>query len=120
VRKRRKRWVKLLLRGHLDVFLAEARQAFPRGKIQEGEKALEYFEKNRNRMRYREFRERGYFIGSGVVEAACKTIVTQRFKSSGMHWSEQGLSHLLSIRTALLSNRYEEFWRSLLPTPAAA
>jgi hypothetical protein len=119
-RKRRKRWVKLLLRGRLDIFLAEARQAFPPGKVQEGEKALDYFEKNHARMRYRYFRERGYFIGSGVVEAACKTLVTQRCKGTGMHWSEQGLSHILSIRAALLSNRYEEFWRSLKLPPLAA
>jgi hypothetical protein len=117
--KRRKRWVKLLLRGCLDVFLTEARQAFPNGKIKAGNKALEYFENNRNRMRYRYFQDRGYFIGSGVVEAACKTIVAQRLKGSGMHWSEQGLSHILSIRTALLSNRFNEFWRSR-QTPAAA
>lgn len=119
-RKRRKRWIKLLLRGHLDRFLMEARKAFPTGKAPEGEKALNYFEKNRNRMRYRYFTEHGYFIGSGVVEAACKTIVTQRFKGAGMHWSEQGLSHILSIRTALLSNRYDEFWRSLQPLTVAA
>jgi len=111
-RKRRRRWVKLLLRGRLDLFLAEAKSAFPPEKVQEGEKALDYFEKNRERMRYRYFREHGYFIGSGVVEAACKTIVTQRFKGSGMHWSEHGLSHILSIRTTLLSNRYDEFWAS--------
>jgi len=118
-RKRRQRWVKLLLRGRLDVFLAEARQAFPPGKIEAGKKALDYFEKNRDRMRYRDFRDRGYFIGSGVVEAACKTIVAQRLKGSGMHWSEQGLSHILSIRTALLSRRYDEFWQSLPSLTAA-
>jgi len=119
-RKRRKRWVKLLLRGRLDVFLAEARQAFPPDKIEAGEKALDYFEKNRDRMRYRYFRERGYFIGSGVVEAACKTLVAQRLKGSGMHWSEQGLSHILSIRTTLLSRRYDDFWRSLSTLAPAA
>lgn len=119
-RKMRKRWVKLLLRGRLDLFMTEARLAFPPGKVQEGEKALDYFEKNRNRMRYRYFREHGYFIGSGVVEAACKTIVSQRFKGSGMHWSEQGLSHILSIRTALLSCRYQEFWNTPQPNRAAA
>jgi hypothetical protein len=118
-RKRRKRWVKLLLRGRLDVFLAEARMDFPPDKTEAGAKALVYFEKNRDRMRYRFFRDHGYFIGSGVVEAACKTIVAQRFKGSGMHWSEQGLSHILSIRTALLSHRYDEFW-NWLPTLANA
>jgi hypothetical protein len=112
-RTRRKRWVKLLLRGRLDAFLGEARAAFPVGKKQLGEKELAYFVKNRHRMRYREFRDRGYFIGSGVVEAACKTVVAQRLKGSGMHWSENGLGHILSLRTALLSARYDEFWDSL-------
>lgn len=119
-RKRRRRWVKLLLRGRLDTFLAEARAAFPSGVRAAGEKALAYFEKNRARMRYRYFRDRGYFIGSGVVEAACKTLVAQRFKGSGMHWSEQGLSHVLALRTALLSRRYDEFWRCRLNLTAAA
>jgi hypothetical protein len=119
-RKCRRRWVKLLLRGRLDAFLAEARGTFPPSRKEAGEKALAYFEKNRERMRYRYFRDRGCFIGSGVVEAACKTIVAQRLKGSGMHWSEQGLSHILSIRTALLSRRYEEFWQSLQTLPAAA
>lgn len=118
-RKRRRRWVKLLLRGRLDAFLTEARMAFPPTQRVAGEKALDYFEKNRERMRYRYFRDHGYFIGSGVVEAACKTIVAQRLKGSGMHWSEAGLSHILSIRTALLSRRYEDFWRCL-PALAAA
>lgn len=109
-RKRRKRWVKLLLRGHLDKFLLEAKTAFPVAQKELGEKELAYFEKNRERMRYRLFRDRGYFIGSGVVEAACKTVVAQRLKGSGMHWSEQGLSHILALRTAILSRRYDEFW----------
>jgi hypothetical protein len=61
-------------------------------------------------MRYDIFRAKGYFIGSGVVEAACKTIVGQRFKGAGMHWSLQGLMRLLAIRTALCSNRYDDFW----------
>ena len=119
-RKRRRRWVKLLLRGRLDAFLAEARQAFAPNQVEAGTKALAYFEKNRERMRYRYFREHGYFIGSGVVEAACKTLVAQRLKGSGMHWSERGLSHILSLRTALLSRRYDEFWNTRSPSPHAA
>jgi hypothetical protein len=119
-RKQRKRWVKLLLRGRLDIFLAEARAAFPTAHQESGEKALAYFEKNRERMRYKEFRNRGCFIGSGVVEAACKTLVAQRLKGSGMHWSEKGLSHILALRTAILSRRYQEFWRLIQTLPAAA
>ena len=119
-RKHRQRWVKLLLRGKLDTFLCEARVAFPSAHKEAGEKALDYFEKNRHRMRYRYFRDRGYFIGSGVVEAACKTIVAQRLKGSGMHWSEQGLSHILALRTALLSRRYDKFWLRLHSLRSAA
>jgi hypothetical protein len=119
-RKRRKYWVKLLLRGHLDQFLAQARAAFPPAQVAAGEKALAYFEKNRDRMRYREFRARGYFIGSGVVEAACKTLVAQRLKGSGMHWSERGLNPILALRTALLSRRYDEFWAWRAASPQVA
>lgn len=118
--KRRKRWVKLLLRGHLDIFLSEVRNSLPADAREAGEKALDYFEKNRHRMRYRLFRQRGYFIGSGVVEAACKTVVAQRFKGSGMHWSEQGLADVLSIRTAIRSRRYSEFWRHAAAVRPAA
>lgn len=119
-RRCRRRWVKLLLRGRLDSFLTEARAAFPNAQKDPGAKALAYFEKNRQRMRYNEFRARGYFIGSGVVEAACKTVVAQRLKGSGMHWSEKGLGHVLALRTAILSHRYEELWRCLQTLPAAA
>jgi len=50
-------------------------------------------------MTYQTFRQAGYFIGSGVVKAGCKTVVGQRLKQSGMLWSRQGASHLLAIRS---------------------
>jgi hypothetical protein len=119
-RKLRKHWVRLLFRGRFDAFLTAARTTCPTAKKELLEKELAYFEKNRTRMRYGEFRARGYFIGSGVVEAACKTVVAQRLKGSGMHWSEQGLSHILSLRTAILARRYDEFWRAIhILSPAA-
>ncbi len=90
--------------------VSAARRDFPKYKVEKGEKALDYFIKNRQAMRYDLFRAQGLFIGSGVVEAACKTLVGQRFTCSGMHWSQRGLSHLLSIRTAIYSNRYDNFW----------
>ena len=47
---------------------------------------LDYFEKRKDNMRYGQYREKGFFIGSGVVEAACRTDVARRCKQSGMHW----------------------------------
>lgn len=108
--KLRKRWIGKLWNGKVAAILRDARKRFPPEASEQGEKQLGYFAKRKKAMRYDVFREQGMFIGSGVVEAACKTLVGQRFKSSGMHWSQVGLHNLLSIRTALLSNRFEEFW----------
>jgi hypothetical protein len=109
-RRLRRKWVSKLWNGKLDGLFASVRAALPPRHRKAGEKALEYFQTHRQRMRYDHFRQKGYFIGSGVVEAACKTLVCQRLKCSGMHWSQRGLKSILSIRTALLSNRYHELW----------
>jgi len=53
------------------------------------DKAIDYFQTNRQRMRYADFRRQGLFVGSGVIEAGCKTIIGQRLKRSGMHWTVQ-------------------------------
>lgn len=109
-KKLRRRWTAKLWNGKIDALILSARAAIPRSKAKKGRKALAYFVTNRARMRYDLFRAKGYFIGSGVVEAGCRTLIGQRFKCAGMHWSLRGLKRLLSIRTALLSNRYEHFW----------
>jgi hypothetical protein len=77
---------------------------------QQAKKQIGYFQRNQSRMTYQTFRQAGYFIGSGVVEAGCKTVVGQRLKHSGMLWSCQGASHLLAIRCALLSGWFDSFW----------
>jgi len=61
-------------------------------------------------MLYKTFRQKGYFYGSGVVEAGCKTVVGQRLKQSGMFWSEPGGQNVLHLRCALLGNRWDECW----------
>ncbi len=73
-------------------------------------KALGYYEDNQDRMRYDEYRRQGWFVGSGVIESACKMIVCQRFKQVGMHWTINGLDPLLQVRTFAKSNRLEEFF----------
>ena len=69
-----------------------------------------YFEKNKKRMRYDEFRRQGLFVGSGVLEAGCRTVIGQRLKQSGMHWSVKGADSIIALRCCLLSNRWENFW----------
>jgi hypothetical protein len=59
-------------------------------------RALIYFRTNEARMRYAELKAKGFPIGSGVVEAACKTLVTQRLKLSGMRWSCAGAQAVLT------------------------
>ncbi len=109
-KKLRRKWTGKLWNGKLDAFFCSVRAALPPAMAEAGEKALDYFETNRERMHYDQFRAQGFFIGSGVVEAACKTLIGQRFKGTGMHWSQRGLKQLMAIRTALFSGRYEDFW----------
>lgn len=72
---------------------------------------LHYFETNRERMRYAQFRAQGYPIGSGTVESACKRVIGARLKQAGMCWSKAGAQGVLSLRTALLSGRWDEDWQ---------
>ena len=73
-----------------------------------------YFRSNVGRMKYDEYRANGWFIGSGVIESACKTVIGQRFKQSGMIWSLKGAKALIPLRTLHKSNRLEEFFQHLV------
>ena len=74
--------------GYIDGIAAATRQ-YPLAGVKKDEidTALGYFENNAPRMRYHWFRQCGLFVGSGVVEASCKTVIGQRLKQSGMHWT---------------------------------
>ena len=80
------------------------------GPREAAEKQISYFATNSSRMAYATFRSQGLFIGSGVVEAGCKTVVGKRLKNSGMFWSVKGAQNILDLRTALLSNRFDDLW----------
>jgi hypothetical protein len=69
-----------------------------------------FFGRNRHRMTYAGFRRRGLPIGSGPVEAACKTLVKTRMCRSGMRWTRQGGQRILDLRTYVKSNRWNAFW----------
>lgn len=76
------------------------------------EKAIGYYQKNKERMKYDEFRKQGLFVGSGVVEAGCRTVIGQRLKQSGMHWTINGANNVIALRCCFLSNRWEDFWET--------
>jgi hypothetical protein len=77
---------------------------------EEVRKAINYFETNKERMRYAKFRQEGLFVGSGVVEAACKIVVGLRLKQSGMRWTVNHANTIIALRCCQLSRRWEEFW----------
>jgi hypothetical protein len=62
-------------------------------------------------MRYKHFRSCGLFVGSGVVEAGCKSVIGQRLKQSGMHWSQPGATGILTLRCHQASGRWDEIWQ---------
>lgn len=100
--------------GDVEAVIASMSRLRPRDKnIQKTiEIEIEYFRGNAKRMRYAEFRRQGLFIGSGVVEAGCKTVFGQRLKLSGMHWTVCGANAIIALRCCQLSGRWEEFWET--------
>ena len=81
---------------------------------------LEFFRKNRRRMRYQELRDRKLSIGSGIVEAANKVLVTQRLKRSGMRWRIEGGQAILTLRALIKSGRFDRAWSTLIGAPKPA
>ena len=72
----------------------------------------DYFQRNAERMRYPKFRRQHLFVGSGVIEAGCKTVVASRLKRSGMFWTVRGANAILALRCAYLNGRFEDYWES--------
>ena len=70
----------------------------------------DYFERNAKRMRYPEFRRQHLFVGSGVIEAGCKTVIGSRLKQSGMFWSVRGANAIIALRCCHLNGRFEDYW----------
>lgn len=106
------RWRELLDKDGVESILRSAQDQLPPGEEQRSaaEKEIGYFRNNAERMRYGYFRSQGFFVGSGVVEAGCKTVVGQRLKQSGMEWTVKGANAIIALRCCHLSNRIAEFW----------
>jgi len=104
--------LELLDEGRIEKLAQRLEQELPRkGKRRgAGLKKINYFVKRSEQMRYGEFRRQGLFIGSGVIEAGCKTLIGKRFKNSGMFWSKTGANAIIAARCCLYSGRFEDFW----------
>src|SRR5216684_1384363 len=114
------RWARQLLKDQVEKLVAQTRKECA-GKSQADavEKELGYFLNNLERMQYGTFRRQGLFIGSGVVEAGCKTVIGARCKQSGMFWGKPGAENILALRCIHSSRRLEEFWKERLNAHAA-
>jgi len=100
--------------GEVEAVIGALGRARPRDSAQQAdlEREVNYFRNNTERMRYADFRQRAMFVGSGVVEAGCKTVIGQRLKRSGMRWTVRGANAIIALRCLILSGRWESFWES--------
>lgn len=108
-----RKWRKWLKTDKIDRFIKEINDRADANPLKKDEilNALNYFIKNRDRMLYATFRKAGYFVGSGVVEAGCKTVVGKRAKQSGMFWHVHGAQNVLATRCAVLGNLFDDYWK---------
>lgn len=71
-----------------------------------------YLERNAERMRYPTFRRQHLFVGSGVIEAGCKTVIGSRLKQSGMFWTVRGANAIVALRCCHLNRQFEDYWEA--------
>ena len=116
--KARQRWMaralKQLEQGKIEALVKTLRALHPGGEelARLVRNEADYFQRNASRMRYPAFRAQGLFVGSGVVEAACKTVIGARLKGSGMFWTVRGANAIIALRCCRLSGRFEDYWES--------
>lgn len=108
----REKWTDYLWEGNIETIIEQAVQLLPKNPETKKEARIQinYFSKNKDYMRYGDYRKQNVFVGSGVVEAACKHLVGSRFKQSGMEWTVNGANAMLALRCVVLSNRMEQYW----------
>jgi hypothetical protein len=114
----RRRWVHVALylldRGEIESLVTIIRHLLPHypGLAEKLENEAQYFERNADKMRYPKFRAQGLFVGSGVIEAGCKTVIGSRLKQSGMFWTVEGANQIIALRCCRISGKFEDFWEA--------
>jgi hypothetical protein len=112
-----KAWMKvhqkrLLDKGKIDKLVAALRSIHSTNPevVEKIRTEADYFDRNADRMRYPKFRRQHLFVGSGVIEAGCKTVIGSRLKRSGMFWTLRGANAILALRCCHLNGRFEDYW----------
>lgn len=107
-----------VLHSEASQFYARQRKKRPLSKKNEATywAAYRYLQSRTKFMRYSEYKSLHIPLGSGVTEAACKTVFTQRLKNSGMRWSHDGAQMILTLRTILLSKSWSSTYAACLAT----
>lgn len=117
-RKKQSRWAecrkKELDDGDVESVIRSIKRLCPKNEEAEQvcKSTINYFKNNKERMRYNTFRAKGLFVGSGVIEAGCRSVIGQRLKQSGMHWSVSGANSIIALRCLIKSHRWEDFWEA--------
>jgi hypothetical protein len=114
-----KAWMKvhqkrLLDKGKIDKLIVALRSLVSSHPevLDKSRTEADYFERNAARMRYPKFRREHLFVGSGVIEAGCRTVIGSRLKQSGMFWTVQGANDIIALRCCHLNGRFEDYWES--------
>jgi len=114
-----KAWMKvyqkrLLDKGKIEKLVVSLRSIEPSSPevLEKIRTEADYFERNAERMRYPSFRRQHLFVGSGVIEAGCKTVIGSRLKQSGMFWTVHGANSIIALRCCHLNRRFEDYWES--------
>ena len=105
---------RLLDRGKIEKLVAALRSIVSTNPevIEKIRTEASYFERNAERMRYPQFRRQHLFVGSGVIEAGCKTVIGSRLKQSGMFWTVRGANAIIALRCCHLNGRFEDYWEA--------
>jgi hypothetical protein len=116
---RQKAWMKihqkrLLDKGKIEKLVLSLRsiESTDTDVLEKLRTKADYFERNAERMRYPKFRRQHLFVGSGVIEAGCKTVIGSRLKQSGMFWTVRGANSIIALRCCHLNGRFEDYWDS--------
>lgn len=116
--KSKRRWVmahqRLLDNGKMEKLVAKLRSLSPENPELAVAVRTEanYFQRNAERMRYPKFRKQNLFVGSGVIEAGCKTVMGSRLKRSGMFWTVRGANAVIALRCCRHSRQFDDYWEN--------